>query len=85
MVHDESSRENFGGENPGREMGGDEVLRISCDDCVARATDVCADCVVTFLCSREPDDAVIIEVAEVRALQMLERGGLAPALRHRTG
>jgi hypothetical protein len=63
----------------------DEVLRISCAECIARDSEVCADCVVTFLCSREPDDAVIIEVAEVRALQLLERGGLAPALRHRTG
>jgi hypothetical protein len=65
--------------------GGDDVLRISCSECVARHTDACADCVVTFLCEREADDAIVIDVAEVRALQLLERGGLAPALRHRTG
>jgi hypothetical protein len=45
-------------------------------------TAACADCVVTFLCEREPGDAVIIDVAEVRALRLLEAGGLAPALRH---
>jgi hypothetical protein len=63
----------------------DGVLRISCDDCVARHTDACADCVVSFLCNREADDAVVIAVAEARALRLLERGGLAPSLRHRTG
>ena len=42
----------------------------------------CADCVVTFLCDREPDDAVIIDVVEARALRLLADGGLAPALRH---
>ena len=46
-------------------------------------TAACADCVVTFLCDREPGDAVIIDVADVRALRLLERGGLAPSLRHR--
>jgi hypothetical protein len=50
-------------------------------------TDACGDCVVTFLCEREPGEAVVIDVAEVRALRLLAGGGLAPALRHqrRTG
>ena len=43
----------------------------------------CDDCIVTFLCSREPDDAVVIDVAEVRALRLLADSGLAPPLRHR--
>ena len=59
------------------------TLRIDCEECVMEGTDACADCVVTFLCSREPGDAVIIDVTEVRALRLLEKGGLAPALRHR--
>ncbi len=46
-------------------------------------TSACGDCVVTFLCDREPGDAVIIDVVEARALRLLEAGGLAPALRHR--
>jgi hypothetical protein len=64
-------------------MADESVLRIDCDDCVGQGTDLCTDCVVTFLCSREPDEAVVIDVAEVRALRLLEEGGLAPALRHR--
>lgn len=59
-----------------------EGLRISCDDCVMRDTDACGDCVVTFICGRDPDDAVIIDAAEARAVRMLARGGLVPELRH---
>lgn len=62
-------------------------LRISCDECVMEATSACDDCVVTFLCGRAPEDALVIDVAFGRALRLLEQGGLAPALRHkhRTG
>ncbi len=60
-----------------------EPLLISCSDCTMEGTPACADCVVTFLCDREPDEAVVIDVAEARALRLLERGGLAPSLRHR--
>lgn len=60
-----------------------ETMQISCGDCVMEGTEACTDCVVTFLCEREPGDAVIIDVAEARALRLLEQGGLAPALRHR--
>ena len=61
----------------------DEPLRISCDDCRMQGTDACGDCIVTFICSREPDDAVIIDAAEERAVRMLIKGGLVPDLRHR--
>lgn len=61
---------------------GDSSLYISCGECVMEGTSACTDCVVTFLCEREPGDAVIIDVAEVRALRLLEQGGLAPRLRH---
>lgn len=60
----------------------DEPLQISCDTCVMTATSACEDCVVTFLCSREPDDAVVIDAAEWRALSTLRSAGLAPPLRH---
>ena len=33
---------------------GDGVLRIDCDDCAMQGTECCADCLVTFICSREP-------------------------------
>jgi hypothetical protein len=61
----------------------DDVLRIDCDDCVMQDTPVCNDCIVTFICSREPDEAIVVDVAEVRALKMLGEAGLAPRLRHR--
>jgi hypothetical protein len=59
------------------------VLRIDCDDCVMAGTDTCDDCIVTFLCTRDDGGAVVIDVQEVRALRLLQKGGLAPALRHR--
>ena len=61
-----------------------EVLTISCSDCELRATDACGDCVVTFLCGRDADDAVVIDVAEARAVRLLGDAGLVPTLRHRT-
>jgi hypothetical protein len=47
-----------------------------------QATAACDDCVVTFVTSREPGDAVIIDVAHERAVRMLSRAGLVPELRH---
>jgi hypothetical protein len=62
-------------------------LTIDCDRCVMQGTDACSDCVVSFICDREPDDAVVFDVAEERALRLLGRSGLVPPLRHlqRTG
>jgi hypothetical protein len=57
-------------------------LRIDCDECVMRATDACDDCVVSFIVGREPGDAIVVDVAEQRALQTLGERGLVPRLRH---
>ena len=64
-----------------------EALTIDCDECELRATTACDDCVVTFLCGREAGDAVVIDVAEARAVRLLGQAGLVPGLRHarRTG
>lgn len=62
-----------------------EPIRISCDDCTMQGTDACGDCIVTFICSREPDDAIIIDAAEERAVRMLIKSGLVPELRHDSG
>lgn len=59
-----------------------QPLIIDCDDCTQRDTDVCADCVVTYICSREPHEAVVIDVAEERAIRLLGDAGLVPKLRH---
>ncbi|NOX28476.1 MAG: hypothetical protein GXP35_00260 [Actinobacteria bacterium] len=57
---------------------------MDCDVCVACATAVCNSCVVTHLVRDEPDSAVIIDLAEARALKALGDGGLVPRLRHAT-
>ncbi len=60
-----------------------EALTIDCADCAYQHSAVCDDCVVTFILGRQVDDAVIIDADEARAVRLLERGGLVPALRHR--
>ena len=64
-----------------------DVLTIDCGECTLEGTSACEDCVVTFLCGREPDEAVVIDVAEARAVRLLGQAGLVPSLRHnrRTG
>jgi hypothetical protein len=56
-------------------------LTINCDLCTQQGTSVCEDCVVTFLC-RDNGSAVVIDLGDVRALRTLQKGGLAPVLRH---
>ncbi len=63
-------------------MPGMRTITISCDDCIMHGTDFCRECVVTFICDRDPGDAVIIDAAEGRALRLLGRSGLVPPLRH---
>ncbi|MGD9702119.1 MAG: hypothetical protein AB7Q42_06565 [Acidimicrobiia bacterium] len=58
-------------------------LTISCDQCSMRATSACDDCVVTYICERAPDDSVVFDVAEQRAVRLLAQAGLVPTLRHR--
>ncbi len=57
-------------------------MNIDCETCAMRASEACGDCVVTFLVRREPGDAIVIDVAEERAVRMLARAGLVPELRH---
>ncbi len=56
---------------------------INCGDCAMIDTDHCRDCLVSFILDREPDDAVIIDAAEARAVRLLSRAGLVPDLKHR--
>ena len=57
------------------------TLTVDCELCVMQGTDACNDCVVTYLLDRDPDDAVVIDADEARAMRMLERAGLLPSLR----
>jgi hypothetical protein len=58
------------------------TVTIDCATCVMRETPACDDCVVTFLCDRDPTDAVMLDLAERQALRRLAQAGLAPRLRH---
>ena len=57
---------------------------IDCRTCVMQATSACDDCVVTFICSRDEDDAVVVDVDEWKAVRLLQDAGLVPKLRHRS-
>jgi hypothetical protein len=57
-------------------------LIIDCDTCIMRRTEVCRNCVVTFLIDRDDQGAVVLDFAEVRAMKMLADAGLVPTLRH---
>jgi len=59
-------------------------LIIDCDTCAMRHTDACDDCLVTHLLDDEPArTGLVIDAGEARAARLLNRAGLAPALRHR--
>ncbi|HYD09473.1 MAG TPA: hypothetical protein VEA78_05170 [Acidimicrobiales bacterium] len=60
-----------------------DTVTIDCDDCSLQDTPACGDCVVSFLLGRDADDAVVIDVAEARAVRLLGDAGLVPGLRHR--
>ena len=57
-------------------------MRIDCDECVMQGTEVCDDCVVTYLTRRERDEAIVLDLDEERALRRLAGAGLVPGLRH---
>ena len=58
------------------------TLTIDCAGCAHRDTPVCADCVVSFIVSRDPDDALVVDAAEARAVRLLAHAGLVPHVRH---
>ena len=58
------------------------VLTIDCAECAHQHTSTCDDCVVTFLVDRQPEDAVVVDADEARAVRLLERAGLVPGIRH---
>ena len=60
------------------------AIAIDCATCVMRATDACSECLVTFICDREPDQAVVVPIDELRSLRLLSDAGLVPGLRHRS-
>jgi hypothetical protein len=63
-------------EEPGR-------FTIDCAECTNQNTEVCDDCVVSFIVGHRPGDAVVVDAGEARAVRLLERAGLVPGVRHR--
>lgn len=57
------------------------TIAISCDDCILQGTAACDDCLVSFVLGRDPDDAVVIDAEEARAVRLLAKAGLVPRLR----
>ena len=57
-------------------------MLIDCGDCTMKETSACDDCFVTFLLDRPPG-AVVFDVAEERALRVLQDSGLAAPNRFR--
>tara|TARA_B100000959_G_C14792311_1_gene546128 strand:- start:493 stop:732 length:240 start_codon:yes stop_codon:yes gene_type:complete len=57
-------------------------LVIDCGTCVIKDSNMCKECVVTFICNRDPGEALVIDLEEERALRLLNKNGLVPPLRH---
>lgn len=68
---------------PGTDQGRADAIVVDCDTCVMRATAACDDCLVTYICDREPEQAVVITIDELRAMRTLSEAGLVPGLKHR--
>jgi hypothetical protein len=62
--------------------GAAEAFTIDCAECAHRHTSVCDDCVVSFIVDRHPDDAIVVDADEARAVRLLEQAGLVPGVRH---
>jgi hypothetical protein len=58
------------------------AFTIDCAECMHQHSEVCDDCVVSFIVGRQPEDAVVVDVEEARAVRLLERAGLVPGVRH---
>lgn len=64
-------------------MTTNESLTIDCDTCAMRDSNVCGDCVVSFLIGRDPAEAVVLSLDEARAVKLLANAGMVPTIRHR--
>ncbi len=60
------------------------AVTIDCESCVARLTEVCDDCVVSYLVDHEPGMPVILDAEEERAIELLADAGLVPPSRFRS-
>ena len=57
-------------------------ISIDCELCPLANSDSCDDCLVTFICDRDPETAVIISLDEWRSMKAMTKVGLLPELRN---
>ncbi|HJM20904.1 MAG TPA: hypothetical protein QF409_02865 [Acidimicrobiales bacterium] len=60
----------------------DGAVLIDCDLCELSGSDVCDDCLVTYLCGSR-SGSVVIELSEVRTLRPIERADFVSGLKLR--
>ncbi len=48
------------------------------------STSACDDCLVSYICDRQPHEAVVITIDELRSMRSLTEAGLVPSLKHQT-
>lgn len=63
--------------------GGPQRFTIDCAECVHRETEVCDDCMVSFIVGHRPGESLVVDAGEARAVRLLEKAGLVPGVRHR--
>ena len=57
-------------------------ISIDCELCPLANYSCCDDCLVTFICDRDPEAAVIISLDEWRSMKTMAKVGLLPELRN---
>ena len=60
----------------------ENYLSVDCESCPLLETTACEDCLVTFICDRDPRAAVVISLNEWRSMKSMTKAGLLPELRN---
>ena len=60
----------------------EKYLSIDCELCPLANTDSCDDCLVTFICDRDPKEAIIVSLDEWKSMKSMTKVGLLPELRN---
>ena len=61
----------------------ENYISIDCRTCIMKDTVTCSDCIVTYICDRKPEQAVVISMEEWRSMRSLNKAGLLPELQHK--
>ena len=61
----------------------ENYISIDCRTCIMKDKVTCSDCIVTYICDRKPEEAVVISMEEWRSMRSLNKAGLLPELQHK--